>query len=90
MVGRVSSGNLVMGFIPLAVGPPSAMEYANCASAFRALLPPGSSAVVRHCPREAKSHFDVWGSSPSDLAMMHAVKHAMDPKNILNRGRFMV
>jgi glycolate oxidase FAD binding subunit len=90
MVGRVATGNLIMGFIPLAVGPPSAMEYANCASAFRSLLPAGSSGIVRHCPKEAKRHFDVWGSSPSDLNMMQAVKDAMDPKKILNRGRFIV
>jgi glycolate oxidase FAD binding subunit len=90
MVGRAVSGNLIMGFMPLAVGPPAAMEYANCASAFRALLPVGSSAIVRHCPKEAKSHFDVWGSSPSDLAMMRAVKQAIDPRKILNRGRFIV
>jgi len=90
MLGRAASGNLIMGFIPLAVGPPSAMEYANCASAFRGLLPGGSSAIVRHCPKEAKGHFDVWGSSPSDLTMMQAVKDAMDPRKILNRGRFIV
>jgi FAD/FMN-containing dehydrogenase len=90
MVGRAVSGNLIMGFIPLAVGPPSAMDYANCASAFRASLPAGSSAIVRHCPKEAKGHFDVWGSSPSDLTMMRAVKQAMDPRKILNRGRFIV
>lgn len=90
MLGRAVSGNLVMGLMPLAVGPPAAMEYANCASAFRALLPAGSSAMVRHCPKEAKSHFDVWGSTPSDLTMMRAVKQAMDPRKILNRGRFIV
>jgi glycolate oxidase FAD binding subunit len=90
MLGRAASGNLVMGLIPLAVGPPAAMEYANCASAFRALLPAGSSAIVRHCPKEAKGHFDVWGSTPSDLTMMRAVKQAMDPRKILNRGRFIV
>jgi glycolate oxidase FAD binding subunit len=90
MLGRAATGNLVMGFVPLSVDPPSAMQYANCASAFRALLPAGSSAMVRHCPKEAKGHFDVWGSSPTDLAMMRAVKRAMDPKNILNRGRFIV
>lgn len=90
MVGRAVSGNLIIGFAPLAVGPPSAMEYANCTSAFRGLLPPGSSAIVRHCPKEAKGHFDVWGTTPTDVATMRAVKGAMDPKKILNRGRFIV
>lgn len=90
IVGRAASGNLVMALAPLAVDPPSAMQFANCVSAFRAHLSPGSSAEVAHCPKEAKRHFDVWGSTPTSLEMMKAVKRAMDPNNILNRGRFIV
>ncbi len=90
MVGRAATGSLVMGFIPLAVGPPAAMHYANCASAFRALLPQGSSAMVVRCPKESKLHFDVWGSTPTDMQLMRGVKQALDPRNILNRGRFIV
>ncbi len=90
VLGRAATGNLVMAFMPLSVDPPSAMQYANCVSAFRGLLPPGSSAEVAHCPKEAKPHFDVWGTTPTDVAMMKAVKGAMDPNNILNRGRFIV
>jgi glycolate oxidase len=89
-LGRAGTGNLVLAFIPLSVDPPSAMQYANCVSAFRGLLPPGSSAEVAHCPREAKPHFDVWGTTPTDVATMQAVKRAIDPNNILNRGRFIV
>ena len=90
VLGRATTGNLITAFIPLPVDPPSAMQYANCASAFRALLPAGASAIVTQCPKEAKSYFDVWGSSPTDLKLMREVKHALDPKNILNRGRFIV
>lgn len=90
VVGRAATGNLVLAFIPLSVDPPSAMQYANCVSAFRGMLPPGSSAEVAHCPKEAKLHFDVWGTTPTDVNMMRAVKKAIDPKNILNRGRFIV
>jgi glycolate oxidase FAD binding subunit len=90
VVGRAATGNLVLAFVPLAVDPPSAMQYASCVSAFRALLPAGSSAVVVRCPKEAKAHFDVWGSSPTDVEMMRKVKRALDPKNVLNRGRFIV
>jgi glycolate oxidase FAD binding subunit len=90
VLGRAATGNLVMAFMPLSVDPPSAMQYANCVSAFRGLLPPGSSAEVAHCPQEAKLHFDVWGTTPTDVEMMKAVKRAMDPNNILNRGRFIV
>jgi glycolate dehydrogenase FAD-binding subunit len=89
-VGRAATGNLVLAFVPLSVDPPSAMQYANCVSAFRGLLPPGSSAEVAQCPKEAKPHFDVWGTTPTDVKMMRAVKRAIDPNNILNRGRFIV
>jgi glycolate dehydrogenase FAD-binding subunit len=89
-VGRAATGNLVLAFMPLSVDPPSAMQYANCVSAFRGLLPPGSSAEVAQCPKEAKPHFDVWGTTPTDVKMMRAVKRAIDPNNILNRGRFIV
>jgi glycolate oxidase FAD binding subunit len=89
-VGRAATGNLVLAFVPLSVDPPSAMQYANCVSAFRGMLPAGSSAEVAQCPKEAKPHFDVWGTTPTDLNMMRAVKRAIDPKNILNRGRFIV
>jgi len=89
-VGRAATGNLVLAFMPLSVDPPSAMQYANCVSAFRGMLPPGSSAEVAQCPQEAKPHFDVWGTTPTDVGMMRAVKRAIDPKNILNRGRFIV
>ena len=90
VLGRAATGNLVMALVPLAVDPPSAMQFANCVSAFRGLLPAGSSAEVAHCPKEAKPHFDVWGSTPTSLDMMKAVKRAMDPNHILNRGRFIV
>ncbi len=90
VVGRAATGNLVMAFVPLSVDPPSAMQYANCVSAYRGMLPQGSSAEVAHCPVEAKGHFDLWGTSTSDVTMMRAVKNAIDPKNILNRGRFIV
>ena len=89
-VGRAATGNLVLALMPLSVDPPSAMQYANCVSAFRGMLPAGSSAEVAHCPKEAKPHFDVWGTTPTDVNMMRAVKRAIDPKNILNRGRFIV
>jgi FAD/FMN-containing dehydrogenase len=90
VVGRAATGNLLLALMPLAVDPPSAMQYANCVSALRGMLPPGSSAEVAHCPKEAKPHFDVWGTTPTDVKMMRAVKRAIDPKNILNRGRFIV
>jgi glycolate oxidase FAD binding subunit len=89
-IGRVSVGALVIAFMPLAVDPPSAMQFANAASSLRGRLPKEASATVLRCPKESKNHFDVWGSTPSDLDTMRAIRAAMDPKGILNRGRFLV
>ena len=90
VMGRAALGLLVVGFIPLAVDPPSAMQYATAVSALRSALPDDSSAVVARCPTEAKRHFCVWGSSVTDFSSTLAVKRALDPKGILNRGRYFV
>jgi glycolate oxidase FAD binding subunit len=90
LVGRVGIGSLVAAFIPLAVDPPSAMNYVAAASALRGELPRDSSAMVVRCPLEAKRHFSVWGSTTNDVAIMRALKRALDPSNILNRGRGVV
>ena len=89
-VGRAALGALTIPLIPLSVDPPSAMQYANAASALRGALPEDGSAYVLRCPIEAKAHFDVWGSTPTDRSMMLAVKRALDPADILNRGRFLL
>ncbi len=89
-IGRVTEGRLVCAMIPLSVDPPAAMQYAAAMSELRSLLPPDSSARVVYCPQEAKEHFDLWGAPVTDLETMKAVKQALDPKDILNRGRFMV
>ncbi|MCU1311761.1 MAG: hypothetical protein JWO20_2886, partial [Candidatus Angelobacter sp.] len=89
-IGRAAAGALVFAFMPLAVDPPSAMQFANAASSLRGRLPKDASAIVLRCPKEAKHHFNIWGSTPTDLQTMRGVRAAMDPKSILNRGRFLV
>lgn len=88
-IGRVGIGALLVAFCPVAVDPPGAMQYANTISAFRASLSRDASAIVLRCPLEAKRHFSIWGTSPTDLDAMKAVKRAMDERDILNRGRFL-
>ena len=89
-VGRATVGSFIVGFIPLAIDPPAVTQFAGAASAFRGRLSKDSSAVVLRCPREAKQHFNVWGSTPTDIALMQKVKRSLDPEGILNRGRFLV
>jgi glycolate oxidase FAD binding subunit len=90
VIGRVAVGSLLAAFIPFGGELPSTMQYANAASALRSALPRDGAAVVAACPTEAKRHFDVWGSTPTDRGAMRAVKRALDEKNILSRGRFLV
>jgi FAD/FMN-containing dehydrogenase len=90
LLGRCMAGSLALAFIPLAVDPPAAMQYVNAASALRAGLARDSSAIVVRCPVEAKRHFNVWGDTPTDLALMRTIKQTLDPAGILNRGRFLL
>ncbi|MFB3915466.1 MAG: FAD-binding oxidoreductase [Terriglobales bacterium] len=86
-VGR-SIGSLVLAFVPLANS--RACNYAAVAAGVRAALPRDASAVISRCPRVAKSKLDVWGSTPTDLETMRIIKRALDPQDILNRGRFLL
>ncbi len=89
-IGRLGLGSLVIAFVPLLEEAPAVTQYANAVSAFRAGLPRDAWAVVTRCPAEAKQHFSVWGTTPSDLQTMKLLKQTLDPRGILNRGRFLV
>ena len=89
IVGRIATGSLLAALLPIAVDPPGVNQYINAVSSLRAALPRDGSAIVLRCPREAKRHIDMWGSSPSDVPAMKALKNALDGKNIFNRGRFL-
>ena len=47
----------------------------------------GSSVVVLHRPEKMPA-FDAWGSTGDALPLMKAVKQQLDPRNMLNPGRF--
>jgi glycolate oxidase FAD binding subunit len=89
-VGRLGLGSLVIAFVPLLEEAPVVTHYTNAVSALRSGLPREGWAVVTRCPTEAKQHFSVWGTSPSDLQTMQLLKQTLDPRGILNRGRFLV
>jgi glycolate oxidase FAD binding subunit len=88
-VGRATVGAFCVAFLPLAIDPPSVNQFVSAASDFRSRLSKACSAVVIRCPLEAKQHFDVWGSTPTDTNLMQKIKRALDPRDILNRGRFL-
>ena len=88
--GRPTAGNMIATFLPFTTDPASSMQYANAMSALRAELPKGCTATALRCPKEAKERFDVWGTPKADLQLMREIRRAMDPKLILNRGRYIV
>lgn len=81
-----AAGGLIIGFTAAA----ELEQLAIGIQQFRGSLPPDSMAVVVNCPTALKPLLDVWGSTPTDLNAMRAVREALDPKQILNRGRFLV
>ena len=84
-MGR-ASGSLTVSFSTAE----DAQKLGGVISEYRRMLGTDSMAVITHCPTVLKSHADVWGSTPTDIAAMRSVREALDPKQILNRGRFLV
>jgi glycolate oxidase FAD binding subunit len=89
MVGRVGAGHLQAAFWPKIVGETSLVNFVNAATTLRNGLASGASMVVQHCPSEARHHVPAWGPTPSHIESMRSVKNALDPRDILNRGRFL-
>lgn len=87
--GRAAVASLVVALAPLSVDPPAVTQYANAVAAIREKMPKDGAALVVRCPREAKAYFSMWGETPNDVEAMKAVKRALDPNGILNRGRFL-
>jgi glycolate oxidase FAD binding subunit len=87
--GRANVGAMLLGFAPIPVDPPSAATFVQLIAALRNELP-DSSLFVAACPTEVRPLIDVWGGTPTDLALMSKIRQAMDPKQVLNRGRFVV
>jgi glycolate oxidase FAD binding subunit len=83
--GRVGVGSLL-----IALENGSEESYVATVSTIRKAAPRDASVVVTRCPSAMKSQIDVWGTSPTHMASMTAVKHALNPKDTLNRGRFLL
>jgi glycolate oxidase FAD binding subunit len=78
---------LGVGFVS---GSPADFEAAGAAllSARAALERLGGSLVLEAAPPEIRDRVDVWGSPPSSIAVMRALKERFDPAGRLSPGRF--
>jgi len=85
-IGTVGVGRLLAGLWP-ATG--SKANLVAAVSAFRDRLPRDASATVLHCPDEVRTQAAAWEKTPTHFDSMRAIKRAMDPKDILNCGRFL-
>ena len=45
--------------------------------------------VIERAPAALKRHYQVWGPTGDDFALMRAIKASFDPQHRLNPGRFL-
>jgi len=48
----------------------------------------GGNLVLARCPTEAKERLRVWGEPRPDWSLAERIKHTLDPRGLLNPGRF--
>jgi glycolate oxidase FAD binding subunit len=85
-----ASGRVGIGSLLLAFDSGMAENYVAAAAAIRKAVPRDASVVVTRCPSALKPAINVWGASPTNLQAMAGVKLALNPKDTLNRGRFLL
>jgi len=86
-VGRVGIGILLAALWPAAGHQPIASDFVTALSTLRSRLSKDSSMRILHCPAEARNAIAPL-QTPTHLDSMRAIKRTLDPKDILNRGRF--
>lgn len=87
-VGRIGVGHVLVSMLPAVDQELTKANYIAAVGALNQNLPHDASMAVRHCPAEARNEVS-HVRTPTHLGSMLAVKRALDPKNILNRGRFL-
>ncbi|MGC2108746.1 MAG: FAD-binding oxidoreductase [Candidatus Korobacteraceae bacterium] len=88
VIGRVGVGHLLAGLWPADSATTAHMSLINAVSMLRQQLPGDGSMVVLQAPQEVRHKMTAWGLTPTHLGSMRAVKQAIDPNEVLNRGRF--
>ena len=88
-IGRVGVGQLLAALWPRTDADLPPVNFVNTVSGLRSKLPQDASLAVLRCPLETHKQIPAWGPTPTDEKSMRAVKMALDPRDILNRGRFL-
>ena len=88
-IGRVGIGHLLASLWQPPQDEVSLPGFVTAVSELRNRLPNNASMAVLHCPSQTRHHVSAWGPMPTHLESMRAVKMALDPKDVLNRGRFL-
>ena len=86
VVGRVGVGHVMAALVPEGSDNQRALR---AVSALRNRLPDNASLTVLHAPRNPAGDIALWPKTPSDIESMRRVKQALDPNNILSRGRLL-
>jgi len=85
VIGRIGVGHVLAALKSAANG---RADFAAVGPGLRNRLPHDASMAILHCPADYKEKVDL--STPTHVESMRAVKRALDPKDILNRGRFLL
>ncbi len=87
VIGRVGVGHLLAAMWPEA---DSKAGVGAALSNLRDRLPRDASMSVLYCPDSLRHEIATWQKTPTHLESMRAVKRTLDPKDVLNRGRFVL
>lgn len=84
-----ATGEIVAGVLHLVLAGRGVADAAALTRRIREdLAPMEATCVVEHAPRAVKASLDAWGDVGPALAAMRRLKAELDPRGILNPGRF--
>lgn len=87
VIGRVGVGHLLAAMWPKEG---SQADLRGALSHLQGRLPRDASMSVLYSPDTLRREIATWQKTPTHLESMRATKRALDPKDVLNRGRFVL
>jgi glycolate oxidase FAD binding subunit len=87
-IGRVGVGHLLVALWPAPDARAASVNFVKAVSELRSAASHDASMSVLHSPQDARGEIKPWEAIPTDVKSMRAVRQALDPNDVLNRGRF--